>query len=104
MLSHIGAFSVECLLIEAEYSLNGARVFRTQEHLKELYARPEGIRIDNRTESTSSAVDACALARTYRRSYRRRTALLVWLLRYNEKRPRTDMGVASPITLLPSVA
>jgi transposase InsO family protein len=45
-----------------------------------------------------------AYARPYTSSYRRRAALPAWLRRYNEKRPHTGIGGASPITRLRSAA
>jgi hypothetical protein len=56
-LNLIDAFTRECLLIEADHSLTGPRVVRALERLKELYGKPEVIRIDNGTEFTRSAVD-----------------------------------------------
>ncbi len=65
-LNLIDAFTRECLLIEADHSLTGPRVVRALERLKELYGKPEVIRIDNGTEFTSSAVDAWAYANQVR--------------------------------------
>jgi len=65
-LNLIDTFTRECLLIEADHSLTGPRVVRALERLKELYGKPEVIRIDNGTEFTSSAVDAWAYANQVR--------------------------------------
>lgn len=52
--------SRECLAIEVDFSLPGARVVRVLERLVELYGAPEVIVVDNGSEFTGRAVDAWA--------------------------------------------
>ena len=59
-LNVVDTFTRECLVIEVDHSLPGARVVRVLERLVELYGAPEVIRIDNGTEFTSHVVDAWA--------------------------------------------
>jgi len=59
-LNVIDTFTRECLVIEVDHSLPGARVVRVLQRLVELHGQPEAIRIDNGTEFTSAVVDAWA--------------------------------------------
>lgn len=52
--------SRECLAIEVDFSLPGARVVRVLERLVELHGAPEVIVVDNGSEFTGRAVDAWA--------------------------------------------
>ena len=59
-LNVIDTFTRECLVIEVDHSLPGARVVRVLQRLVELHGAPEAIRIDNGSEFTSHVVDAWA--------------------------------------------
>jgi putative transposase len=59
-LNLVDTFIRECLVIEVDHSLPGARVVRVLERLVELCGKPEVIRVDNGTEFTSHGVDAWA--------------------------------------------
>ena len=62
-LNVIDTFTRECLVIEVDHSLPGARVVRVLQRLVELQGQPEAIRIDNGSEFTSAVVDAWAYER-----------------------------------------
>ena len=62
-LNLVDTFTRECLVIEVDHSLPGARVARVLERVIELHGRPELIRVDNGTEFTSHVVDAWAYER-----------------------------------------
>ncbi len=59
-LNLVDTFTRECLVIEVDHSLPGARVVRVLQRLAELHGVPEVIRIDNGSEFTSHVVDAWA--------------------------------------------
>ena len=59
-LNVIDTFTRECLVIEVDHSLPGARVVRVLQRLVEQHGQPEAIRIDNGSEFTSAVVDAWA--------------------------------------------
>ncbi len=62
-LNVIDTFTRECLVIEVDHSLPGARVVRVLEKVVEISGKPEVIRVDNGTEFTSHVVDAWAYER-----------------------------------------
>jgi putative transposase len=62
-LNVIDTFTRECLVIEVDHSLPGARVARVLQRLIELYGQPAVIRIDNGNEFTSHVVDAWSYER-----------------------------------------
>jgi DNA replication protein DnaC len=62
-LNVIDAFTRECLVIEVDHSLPGARVVRALQRVVEEHGAPDVIRIDNGTEFTSHVVDAWAYQR-----------------------------------------
>ena len=61
-LNIVDDFSRECVAIEVDTSLGGARVVRVLERLKEQRGLPERIVMDNGPEFTSKALDAWAHA------------------------------------------
>jgi putative transposase len=62
-LNVVDAFTRECLVIEVDFSLPGARVVRVLERLIELHGAPKMIRVDNGSEFTSRVVDSWAYQR-----------------------------------------
>lgn len=62
-LNVIDTFTRECLVIEVDHSLPGARVVRVLQRLVDLHGQPDAIRIDNGSEFTSAVVDAWAYVR-----------------------------------------
>ena len=63
LLNIVDAYSRECLRIEADTSLPGARVARVLEELRTIRGLPERIMTDNGPEFTGRAMDAWAYAR-----------------------------------------
>ena len=61
-LNVVDAFTRECLAIEVDTSLAGARVVRVLEALVEQHGRPDGITVDNGPEFISQALDRWAFA------------------------------------------
>ncbi len=57
MLNIVGDYTRECLAIEVDTSLSGARVVRVLEELKKQRGLPQQIRSDNGPEFVSRAVD-----------------------------------------------
>lgn len=62
-LNVVDDFSRECLAIEADFSLPGARVVRVLDQLIEVRGKPEAIVIDNGPEFAGRALDAWAYER-----------------------------------------
>ena len=62
-LTIVDVFSKECPAIEADTSLNGARVVRVLEQLAEYRGLPEVITMDNGPEFAGKALDAWAYRR-----------------------------------------
>ena len=63
LLNIIDCYTRECLRIEVDTSLGGARVVRVLEELRTERGLPEQIMMDNGPEFTGSALDAWAYAR-----------------------------------------
>jgi putative transposase len=63
LLAVIDCFTRECLRIEVDTSIGGARVVRVLEELKTARGLPQQIMTDNGPEFTGSALDAWAYAR-----------------------------------------
>lgn len=68
-LNVVDDFSRECLAIEVDTSLPGARVCRVLEELVQRYGCPEAIACDNGPEFTSVALDAWATERGVRLAF-----------------------------------
>jgi putative transposase len=60
ILSVVDLFSRECLLIEADFSLNAEKVVGCMERLREKGCMPKVITVDNGSEFTSRKMDAWA--------------------------------------------
>lgn len=71
-LNIVDDFTRECLAIEVDRSLPGARVVRVLERLAATVGLPALIVVDNGPEFVSRAVDAWTHAHGFRRSPRRR--------------------------------
>jgi putative transposase len=63
MLTVIDCYNRECLRIEVDTSINGARVARIMEELRDRRGLPQKIVIDNGPEFTGKVLDAWAYAR-----------------------------------------
>lgn len=59
-LNIVDEYTRECLAIEIDTSIDGSRVVRVLEMLKDLRGLPEAIRVDNGPEFTSRVMDAWA--------------------------------------------
>ncbi len=62
-LTLVDCHSRECLALEVDTSLNGERVVRVLERLKEARGLPAVIQIDNGPEFTGHALDGCPSGR-----------------------------------------
>lgn len=72
---------------------------------RHLRTRPYTPRTNGKAERfIQTMLREWAYGRPFASSYRRRAALPAWLRRYNERRPHTGIGGASPITRLRSAA
>jgi len=63
LLTVIDVYSRECLRIDVDASINGVRVARIMEELRQQRGLPKKIIVDNGPEFTSKALDAWAYAR-----------------------------------------
>jgi putative transposase len=60
VLAIVDDYTRECLAVETDTSLGGARVVRVLERLAEFRGKPEGIKVDNGPEFSGRVLDAWA--------------------------------------------